>query len=226
MRYFLNAVLALALLTGCQSTRVGRKVEATEKAPNAPPSAEELAVGVIAFVRGDQTPPFVLINLAQGVRLPDGAKLRGVSSGGPSVLKTTLKRRGEHQVATIVSGRPKSGDRVVLDYPKGDGSDEVTVNVDVDAIPRLLRTPTKKESIGASSAAEPPVALRRPQTRSQRKLDSVAEVEPEPLSPDVFTLPGMRDDVEPRSPVRGVDPLPLPQWEPDEGDTFLEQLPE
>ena len=221
MRYFLNAVLVLALLSGCKSTRVGRKVEATEKAPNAPPSAEELAVGEIAFVRGDQTPPFVLINLEQGVRLPDGAKLRGVSSDGPSVLKTTLKRRGAHQVATIVSGRPKSGDRVVLDYPKGDGSDEVTVNV--DAIPRLLRAPAKKESMGEPNATEPPVALRRPQTRSQRKLDSEAEAEP--LSLDVFT-PAMRDDVEPRSPERGVDPLPLPQWEPDEGDTFLEQLPE
>ena len=127
-------------------------------------------------------------------------------------------------MATIVSGRPKLGDRVVLDYPKGDGSDEVSVNL--DAIPRLLRAPTRKEAAGKPRAAEPPVALRSPQIRSKRKLDSVSEAEPEPLSPDVFTPPAMRDDVEPERPVKVTDPLPLPQWGPDEGETFIEQLPE
>ncbi|NCF84865.1 MAG: hypothetical protein GWQ08_04955 [Verrucomicrobiaceae bacterium] len=219
MRYFLNALLILALFSGCRSTRLGRTVGATERAPNSPPSAKELVVGEIAFVRGDQTPPFVLINLEQGVRLPDGATLRGVSEGGPSALRTTLKRRGAHQVATIVSGRPKLGDQVVLDYPKGDGSDEVTVNI--DAIPRLLRAPTTRNASG-----KPPVALRRPQLHSERRLDSVAEAEPDPLSPNAFTPPAMRDDVEPRRPVRDMDPLPLPQWEPDEGETFMERLPE
>ncbi len=224
MRYFLNALLVCALLSGCQSTRVGRTVGATERAPNAPPSAEELVLGEISFVRGDQTPPFVLIRLEQGVTLPDGATLRGVSEGGPSMLRTTLKRRGANQVATIVSGRPKSGDQVVLDYPKGDGSDEVTVNI--DAIPRLLRAPTSSGQVEKPSVEAPPVALRRPQAQSRRTLDSVNDAELDPLPPGVFAPPAVREDVEPRKPVKNADPLPLPQWEPDEGETFIEQLPE
>ena len=225
----LIASIGLALLPSCKSVRVGKggTVEATQKAPRALPSAEELSVGKVAIVRGSETPPFVLIKLDQGVKLPDGAKLRGESADGPSILRTTLQRRGAHQVATIESGRPKSGDRVVLDYPKGDGTDEVTVNV--DGIPRLLRSEKK----APEKVPEPPLALKRP-APSPVPLDPNLDPDPElgpwttPALPNVTTPPAMREDVSPRAPTREKDPLPLPQWEtvPDEGETFLEQLAE
>ena len=122
-RYFLTASLAL-LLPSCGLLRYGGTIAATEDAPSAPPSAEQLEVGHVDFVRGITDHPFVLISLEQGVRLPDDADLQAISSADGSIihLKATGQRSPGYQVADIVSGRPRRGDRVIFRFPEVDGS--------------------------------------------------------------------------------------------------------
>lgn len=223
-RYFLNGLLLL-LLPGCGTLSRDRAVTATQEVPQNLPSTDELHVGHIAFVRGMQKPPFVLISLERGVNLPDGARLQASTKDGSiTVLKTTTQRSDGYQVANIVSGSPRLGDKVVLRYPKGDGTD--VTEADLDEIPPLIRPQAQAETASSSSPPEdspPPASLRRPRLKP---LDELDEEEASLPPVNVFSPPATRDDVEPRAPIREATLPELPTLEPDEGDDFILELPQ
>lgn len=234
-RYFLNALVAGMmgglLLPGCRALREGRTVAATDDVPRGRPSAEQLEVGRIAFVRGTAKPPFVLIKTEPGISLPDKARLEVLSSDGSVAhLRTTAQRSEGFHVANIDSGRPRQGDRVVMRYPKGDGTDPVDDDEDEwGDIPPLLRPGGRANANSSSDFGSDSTGRAGPETTAPDGLPDVASPSlldhsvPMPTGP-----PETTDDVEPRAPTRETDPLELPVLEkpPDEGDDFVAPLPE
>lgn len=229
-RYFLNALLA-CLLPACGTLRSGRTVAATAEVPRQPPSAEELEVGHIAFVRGDGKVPFVLINLDRGITLPDGAGLQTASMNqSVAHLKTTAERREGYQVADITSGRPRPGDRVILRYPKGD---EVDIDdSELDDLPPLPTRPGQQTTAAEAPATEafaaeaPAAEETSPASPSLPPLDSPVLESPPASPPFTPGPPAIRDDVEPRPPSREPAPLELPTLEPDDGSDYIQTLEE
>ncbi len=216
-RYFLIASM-LCLFSACSTLREGRTVRATDEVPVSTPSAEELKVGEITFVRGTADPPFVLVTLNPGVSLPDGVRLQASSEDGAVAhLKTTRQRRDGYQVANIVSGRPRRGDLVVMRYPKGDGTDPEDVE-EWDDIPPLLRQRDGGSGRAASSGRGSADRQQKPTvSRDWEREPGDGQIPPSALEPAAT-----REDVEPRPPSREMVPLELPTWEPDEGDDFIQ----
>ena len=91
----------------------------------------------------------------------------------------------------------------------------------MEEIPALIRPQASTKSASTEPAQPPPAALRRPMGA---RSDDTEEDLPPPVN--VFSPPAVRDDVEPRTPVSVPDPLELPTLEPDEGDNFVEELPQ
>lgn len=236
-RYFLNAALGLVLFTGlsgCRAMREGRTVRASQDVPVSTPSAEQMEVGEIAFVRGEADPPFVLIELGSRVKLPDGASLQALATssarqGGSAstgegsdiaLLKTTRQQSDGYQVANIVSGSPMRGDRVIMRYPKGDGTDPEDLQAFED-LPPLPggRSRAKPGDRGQATPGEGRGGLLSgPVVRSSSTGD-------EPVyPPTAFGSPETREDVAPRAPSREMDPPPLPAWDalPDDGSDYIQ----
>ena len=225
MRRFVAAFLGLLVvpLALCRCAHLWQ-VAATEDVPGQPPSADNLDVGHVAFVRGAES--WVLISLDKGVQLPTGALLQAkstVNSEELAQLKLTQQKSTGYQAASILSGAPRYGDAVIMIYPKGDGSDPED-QIQLDDIPPLLKrrapdpaTLTSQDGNSASSDLDP---IPLPPEEDFLQPDSPSVLVEQPLQ--IRT-----SGIEPRSPTNGSDPLLLPDWSrPDDSETFLQELPQ
>lgn len=225
-RYFMNAWTLLTALcfasVGCHSLKRGKTIAASQAVPTVPPSSEVLEVGEVVFVRGTAEPPFVLIKVRLGVTLPDTGHLEAVSpSGAVARLEGTTQRRGAYRVANIVSGRPRLQDRVRLRYPRGD---ETQVSAEDEGamadIPPLPSTAGRMPRAEGGTSGEPDL----PRRETLLPSDPAPE---RPAMPPVGN-PLTTADVEPRAPERRPSVLELPSMEavPDEGEAFVQPVPE
>ncbi len=214
------ALLGLLLvLVTCQCANFSRNV-ATEDVPNQTPSADHLDVGHVAFVRGAES--WVLISLDKGVKLPSAARVQAKSSSGElAQLKLTQQKSAGYQAAEILSGTPRHGDVVIMTYPKGDGTDPED-QLSLDDIPPLLKrqapVASLESALPASLPEEDPIPL--PPEDAFPPTDPPSVLVDQPV--EIRTK-----GIEPRAPTREADPLDLPDWSPpDDGETFMQELPQ
>ncbi len=213
--------LFVVALASCGTLGRGRTVAATQEVPRGLPSTQALDVGEIAFVRGGADPPFVLIRLQRGVKVPSGARLQATSSEDQSIilLKALAQKQSGYQVANVLSGRPRSGDPVVMHY--GVATDDAAAEASLDDIPPLLQPKAGEEKV---AAREPTPKLKPKMLPVEKRVTPAPAPELPPVP--VLGAPAVRDDVDPRAPTREAEPLALPDWgPPDEGESFAEEIP-
>lgn len=106
--------LLLIAGSGCKTT--GDKDRPDEAAPAGATPAMKIPVGSLHVVREDEN--FVLIRSTRFLQIEPGTDLMVFGNGGIETarLRVSPARKGQFVTADIVSGMPKVGDQVVMDY--------------------------------------------------------------------------------------------------------------